>query len=114
MPACSVFSQMPRILRKYSIPMVNYQRALGMDVVPDYSPYYSESTLHRHPRWPTHVLWAQLMTEVILRSVIAQGDSLSRDSGTPPMSISPQDRTHDSYRDGLETTFGLCMAVSAA
>jgi hypothetical protein len=94
--------------RAYGIPMISYQRALGMDIVPDYSPYYSESTLHRHPLWPTHVLWAQLLTEVIVRSIgeldaAPLGDG--RGGGGGGMD---RDKV---VLDGHDITYGLCMKV---
>lgn len=85
--------------------MISYQRALGMEVVAEYSPYYSESTFNRHPQWPTHVLWAQLLTEVIVRSILELQSAPHLSAGTSS--------GKELVVDGADITYGLCMKVGS-
>jgi hypothetical protein len=66
--------------RRYNIPMVNYLSALGLEQAPPLTPYYAQLESDRHPGWPTHMLWSQLMSEVI---VFGLRQSQSRDSALP-------------------------------
>lgn len=94
--------------------MINYQSSLGLETVPSYSPYFSESLLHRHPLWPTHVLWAQLLTVVILHEIDIQRTAAETQSVTPHSDRTAVNTGVDAsarYQEGFDTTYGLCIQV---
>ena len=70
--------------RKYSVPMINYLhlfrngggRNTSATLTPS-SPWYAAEFRNNHPSWPTHVIWAQLVTTLIARHIPFCADEAS-------------------------------------
>ncbi len=88
---------------RHQIPMVNYLSAIGRKQAPPLSPFYAQLESDRHPAWPTHILWSQLMAEVILLSLQQAGEKNTS---------SPASYSHPSpiFSSSL-IQYGLCLQV---
>lgn len=93
--------------------MINYLKALNMKQAPPLTPYYAQLESNRHPGWPTHILWAQLMSKVIL--FVLQNSSFD-------LSSSNNNNNNDNNNNQLimppitsysSTKYGLCFQVSS-
>lgn len=86
--------------------MINYLKALNMKQAPPLTPYYAQLESNRHPEWPTHMLWAQLMSELIIsilkNTSFYQIQTLNKNISSNQL-LSQQ---HD-----IMTTFGICPQV---
>ena len=92
--------------------MVDYLKALNMKQAPPLTPYYAQLESNRHPGWPTHMLWAQLMSEIIISLLRNISFTLNQLSPLETITLSsPSPSSLQFHVPDKLTTFGICSQV---
>lgn len=59
-------SSREKVNAKYGIPTIAYRNVIPKEVSIEKTPWYATALTNKHPSWPTHVIWAKLVTMSIL------------------------------------------------